>query len=178
MANEVLSPVAVWCDAQSVSNGDDDDAAYDKLCHQAHADRAEFLKTKRDAAVSSSLADSVASLESAFTGDTAAHVSTVCKKTVTATAGDVIVIILTCGVLMNSSAGNATTAKLKCTDNGVSTYLDGAVQVIGADGLAHRVVFVAKHTMVSTTAVLALEVTNSNNAVSTTLTGGWCIATL
>lgn len=178
MANKTLTAVDEFSDARTPVNLDAPDMALDEDCHQRAANRTYFLNQRRKAPISSSADDSIAALEAAWIGDTDWHDSTVVTKTVTGNVGDVIPIICICGALFNSDPTHVGKFRLKCVDNGVTEYLDGAAVAFAADGLSHQLTFFAKHTMASTTAVLTLQAQNSNNAISTQLVGGWVIGTL
>lgn len=49
MANKTLTGVSQWDDPKTVVNGDPDDQALDEDCHQRHANRAEWLRTRINA---------------------------------------------------------------------------------------------------------------------------------
>jgi len=178
MANKTLTPADQLDDPKSPVNGDAPDMAYDEDCHQRHANRVHWLNARRKAAVSGSAADSVASLEAAFTGDTNWHDSTVVTKNFAGFTGDVLPIFCFVTLLMNTQAGQATTSRLKIVDNAVTSYLDGCACVTPADGYCHEVVFIGKHTMLSALAVVTLQVKNSDNLTSNQPCGGWNLGSL
>lgn len=175
---KTLTPVLEFSDPKSPINGDTNDASFDEECFQASANRTHFLHERRKEAPASSVADAYGVIET-VAGDANWHDSAVVTRALASLfVGEVVSVFCKLSALPTNEAAQSVDFRVKVVDNGVTSYLDGAAQRIEANGTTHQVFLVGKHTMAGTSAVITLQIKNSNDVVSTALASGWSIMTL